>query len=488
MPKIRHQLSSVLKITFLALLPAFAAFQGVFPQNLSIKPTTVAGFINRGASGGDQVNAVITKSMIAFLMKIPGAVITPYEEVEKEAAKKGFWARRKLDIDTATSIAQRFESKQMIVGDYLVDDSAETVEINVYVYDVVTGDLKLKRTYQGSSGADIFDTIDRMIKNVSGLLFGRELSFGTVSIEIVNSETKYWLFENGRRLRQISAREGYSDQYIAGMPVDFVLKTPDQKTELLLRTVTPEANRVSRIQYTPAGTLIVSVSGAKSQLVLDGKKAGWVQEGEILTIRDVSADKPHRLSVTRGGKASGEREISVKDGETRLVMFDSSTERAKAQETPRPSATPAPTPSPVRQDKKPPETRVVQSSAKKPETPARRQLYFPIGLLEGGLGGEAGLEWRFTEDFRVSLLAGAVYMGGTVLPEAEASLSYSFLNMGGFKFWVTAGCFSYFTTPLIVSPVLKLECSWGLFYVDGGVRYGVDKNTFYPMLSFGVRL
>ena len=120
-----------------------------------------------------------------------------------------------------------------------------------------------------------------------------------------------------------------------------------------------------------------------------------------------------------------------------------------------------------------------------------RPFYFPVDILEGGLGGEIGFGWYFTDFFHAYVEGGAIYLltPGSVVPEAETGVGFSFLKLGDFRFWVDGAALGSFTSQeFIVSPVLKLEISYLGFFVSGGARYGTTTSQVYPMLSFGVRI
>lgn len=105
----------------------------------------VIGFINMGDKPDKDINLVISKSMIIFLSKVPGVKIIEFDDVEKHAKQNNFWESKKLDINTALDMGLLMKAKHIIVGDYKVNKQKDTILINVYVYDVTTGDLILKK-------------------------------------------------------------------------------------------------------------------------------------------------------------------------------------------------------------------------------------------------------------------------------------------------------------------------------------------------------
>jgi hypothetical protein len=80
-------------------------------------------------------------------------------------------------------------------------------------------------------------------------------------------------------------------------------------------------------------------------------------------------------------------------------------------------------------------------------------------------------------------------MLGSIVPEGEADIGLKLLGSGDFRIFLTAGVFSYINlnaTP-IISPVARLEISYGWFFIEGGARYGFTDNSIDPMAGIGFR-
>lgn len=114
------------------------------------------------------MNVVLIKSLITKYSEIPQAKVTSYDDLAKKAA--GYWKIKENNPDLALPIAQFFDSRLMILGDYAVSRERDHISISVRVYDVVTGEIKLNRSYENTGDDGIFETIDRMARNISGLL------------------------------------------------------------------------------------------------------------------------------------------------------------------------------------------------------------------------------------------------------------------------------------------------------------------------------
>jgi hypothetical protein len=118
-----------------------------------------------------------------------------------------------------------------------------------------------------------------------------------------------------------------------------------------------------------------------------------------------------------------------------------------------------------------------------------RTVSFPIRLLEGGLGGCLGIDFKPIDIFRFSFFGGGVYISEHFIPTAGADISFSFLKAGDVGLWLSAGGFCYFSRHFIASPVLKLEIDWAGLFIESGLRYSVmTDGKLYMMIGFGYKL
>ena len=218
---------------------------GVFLFAEEIPSVTVAGFINLGKPADSTINIMITKSLITFLSKVSEG-ITPYENSLKAAEENGFFTAGKMNPETAILIAQTFGSERVIAGDYLVNDKDQTIAVNVYVYDVITGKLKLQRSYSGPIGLDLFDTIDKIIRDVTGLVIGKAVELGKLKVAIENSTNSYELFINDKPEKNIDSKVGFEDEYVAGRTVRVMLKSKNTGNTVLVKSVLMENRKNHR--------------------------------------------------------------------------------------------------------------------------------------------------------------------------------------------------------------------------------------------------
>ncbi len=197
--------------------------------------------------------------MNIFLSKLPGVEIKEFNEVEKLAGQNNFWESKKLDINTALDMGLMMKAKHIITGDYKVNKEKDTILINVYVYDVTTGDLILKRQYEDRAGADIFDTIDKIIKNISSLIIGRTITEGKLKVDVEAENKVYKLFINGNYQKDINKGEGYMENIVAEVPNEISLRIPGQgiEKEVYRNFITVKEGEVYSLDYFPSGSVTI---------------------------------------------------------------------------------------------------------------------------------------------------------------------------------------------------------------------------------------
>jgi len=133
--------------------------------------TAVIGFINYGDSG-NEMNTMLTHSLISFFSKLPGTKIVPFISADKAARDKGFFNQKKVDSDLAIQIGQILGSRRVVCGSYKIDAAGQNVKIDIVALDTATADIIFKRHYEGKAGPSLLDTVDNIRKNAAGLLAG----------------------------------------------------------------------------------------------------------------------------------------------------------------------------------------------------------------------------------------------------------------------------------------------------------------------------
>ncbi len=240
----------------------------------------VLGFINLGGKFDASVNKTITRSLITFLSKIPEINITSYEAVGKAAADNKYWESKSFSPDAAVDMGLSLAVSQVVSGDYAVDHKKGTVIINVYVYDTVSAAMKLQRKYTGEAGPELFDTVDRMIRNVSTLITGRTIKMGRLEVEIEDTNA-YKLGINGKFMKKISKSDSYSDIEIAEEPLDITLSVPATEKVIYRTNVSIGDGLTVNITYNPnpspetgpkqTGKMKIAILKFKSQSGADEK-------------------------------------------------------------------------------------------------------------------------------------------------------------------------------------------------------------------------
>ncbi len=254
----------------------------------------VLGFVNLGNKSDASVNKTITRSLITFLSKIQEINITSYEAVEKSAAGNKYWESKSFSPDAAIDMGLSLAAGEVVSGDYSVDHKKDTVTIDVYVYDTALGTMKLQRQYAGEAGPGLFDTVDKMIRNVSTLITGRTIKMGRLQLEIEGTDS-YKLSINGKFMKKISKSDGYNDSEIAEEPMDITLSVPATEEVIYRTNVSIGDGLAVDITYNPNPQ---AVSGAEEKepasehtgkmkiAVLDFDSESGIDKKDLLTLAE----------------------------------------------------------------------------------------------------------------------------------------------------------------------------------------------------------
>ncbi len=245
-----------MKFSLFSMFLIFASFAaGYSAENKSV---AIAGFINMGVKSDDSTGKVIGHSLNIFLAKIPGLYVTAYEASEKIAEDNKFWGSDMVQPEKAVDIGLLLSVQEIIAGEYVIDQNKETIKINVYVFDTVTGELKLKRQYMGESDASIFDTIDKMIYNISTFIAGRVIRIGKLEVEST-ADKEYSLSINGRFMKKISKQEKYNETELAETPLNIILSEPATGNPLYSTNITIADGETVNLTYVELSSLQASV-------------------------------------------------------------------------------------------------------------------------------------------------------------------------------------------------------------------------------------
>ncbi len=252
-----------------AVFIAACSFTSAFSRE--VKTIAVLGFVNLGNKSDASINKTVTRSLITFLSKIPEIDITSYEAVEKAAADNKYWESKSFNPDAAVDMGLSLAAAEVVSGDYTVNHKKGMVTINVYVYDTASASMKLNRQYTGEAGLELFDTIDRLIRNVSTLLAGRPIRMGRLEIEIEGTNS-YKLNINGKFQKKISKTESYSESEIAEEPLDVTLTVPATEEVIYSTNISIGNGTTVNLTYNPNRQ--TEVSGPEGEIPEQTDRAG----------------------------------------------------------------------------------------------------------------------------------------------------------------------------------------------------------------------
>ncbi len=402
----------------------------------------VIGFINLGKKTDDSINTVITKSLTTFLAKLPEIKAASYDAVETMESNNNYWHEKAFSVDKATDFGLNLGVKEIISGDYMVDQKAQTIVINVYAYDTGTAELKLKRQYTGGAGLDIFDTIDKMIRNLSSQLVGHPVAIGKLQMDI-NSDKSYQLYLDGVFQKKITKKDGYSERIVGGRDLVVAIRLPDSGFDVYSNTIKVKDGETFNVSYAPTGAIKVEAEGySGSEVLLNSTSAGRIGPGGELLIPNLKTGTNYTIVLKKEDKIAGIRYAEVTEGKSTSVIF-------------------VPT--------------------------GKKAWSIPIHALLGGLGGAVGFDWTFWNTLRPTALVGEIYLSKAGLLYVGIDLGYRAFSLGDFNFWVIPGGMCYFTSPVTISPAVKLEIEWHGIFIEGGFRYGIDNSSINPLIGIGYR-
>ena len=411
----------------------------------AVKPTTIAGFINHGDKSYDHINIMLSKQLISLLSKLPGVVITPWEEVEKWATNNAFWQSEKIDPDLVLACGSVFDTKQVVVGEYKVDKATEKMTITLYVYDVMSGEVKIKRDYEGDAGSlDIFDTIDRIIKNVSFLLVGQAVTL--VKLKLTTDETNQYLVAlNGRKDKTFTKGAAYDSDIPVKMETEVTIFLVSGKSELEVfrQKVTPLDDNPVAIAYKPMGAIQVKAIGYPGAVVyLNGEKIGEANENGDYSLNNLPANQEQSVKVMNKEKLIGEYRLRVREGEA-----------------------------------------VIQIAGEK-----SRFLFFPVKAMP--IGVSAGISYYPLNFLYVELDVGFQIVPSelTFVPIIDLNAMYEYPLSDEMRIAGGLSVMMHIAGEVTVSPAILGRFDWNKIFVEAGLRFSFNTNKLlgepvgYPKL------
>ncbi len=293
-----------------------------FGQPFSSRKTAVLGFINTGDDSDDSINTVLTKSLITFLSKLPDVQIVMYEDLEKAALETGFWKLKQPDMDLAFQLAQSLGSKVMILGDYKTDRVLKKISINLYSYDVVSGELNLTRSYKGTIDTGLFDIVDLMKKNIAGLLYGKEVSIGKLSVLIKDTRNIYKIYINAKLSGEISSENIYNESFLSDDDIEISLKSFDSGKEVFRTNITLTNNENNEVIYKPSADVIIKSFIKKSDIYFNGRNKGEINPEGSINLSYIPADQSNLIELKNDNKILDSTNFIVREGETVILVFN----------------------------------------------------------------------------------------------------------------------------------------------------------------------
>lgn len=145
----------------------------------------VAGFQNLGGHADDNLNIVLTKSLISYLSKLTDVNVVSYETAEQTAEANGFWKTNAVNLDTVDMMGLSLHVKKVVFGNYRVNSANNTIAVSYSIYDTHDGEVTVTRKLDGPAGIDVFDTIDEMARKVTVVVAGRNVDFAALSTPAV---------------------------------------------------------------------------------------------------------------------------------------------------------------------------------------------------------------------------------------------------------------------------------------------------------------
>lgn len=161
----------------IGLAVCFIALLSVSTYAASSENILVAGFRNTGSESDDNINIVLTKSLINLLAALQDVKVVAYAALEQTTLIKNFWQSDTFNMDVIEDAGLRFGVNKVVYGEYKVNMEAETITITYSVYDVPNDRIMMTRTLEGRAGLDIFDTIDALAKKAAVAIIGSDLDY-----------------------------------------------------------------------------------------------------------------------------------------------------------------------------------------------------------------------------------------------------------------------------------------------------------------------
>lgn len=176
----------------------------------------VAGFRNLGAGTEDNINIILTKSLISQLGRGNDVMIISYNKLEQTTLIKEYWHSATLDMNVIERAGLRLGANKVVFGDYKVDRAANKIVINYSVYNVQNGTVIMTRSLEGVLGLDMLDAVDALAVKAASAILGVELSLDDVVSSTVDRRMNTY-----RAMRNVVVPAGIALTLGAGILVNY---------------------------------------------------------------------------------------------------------------------------------------------------------------------------------------------------------------------------------------------------------------------------
>ncbi|OHD53426.1 MAG: hypothetical protein A2Y33_15000 [Spirochaetes bacterium GWF1_51_8] len=450
-------------LIILSVLFVFIA-GAAYSAPLTVK-TMIGGFVNLGDKKQDNIGELTARSLYNLFAKMPGSDLVDIQESLDTVKQKGILSitnGKELNL-AMTKVAQQTGAGLIIFGVYKVAEN----KLSLYVFgiDVVTGDLKFSREFSGAAGMDVFDTIDRLTEEIAGVVLGKKIEFGNLTVNIKAESAEYRVYLNGKLIGKADSLKPFAEKVLAGEENELTIVNSKTMKEVFRDIFTVKKGETKTVDYTPAGKITVTVLNVTDPVILkwDGNKVWDVIQGEPFQMRNIDISKPHQLEIVDAkGEVKNGTKITLEEGESAVMNIDLSK--------------------------------------------GDRKFGMALKALEGGMSFSLGVDYSFTPMMKLGFYFGIMfYETSTIINGVPNSamnnllkfdLEYClyFLKLESFPFalggtvfgtgFLTTGSSALFT----LSPGLGVKVNISQFFVDIKARYSFVDNNIHPMLGIGLAL
>ncbi len=247
---------------------------------------------------------VFPRSIGAFLKEMGAMEVIEMYKIKSKPFKK----------DELLKMGQKAGVDLVVWGKYMSvgEDEEEKIRVSVVAYDVISYRKRFEKRYVGQGGVDVFELIDRVVVEISGLLLGKRLEFGKLVLKVEGGKWKYDVFLGTVKVGSVGAGETFEKKIVAGIRYVLSVRNSATKKEVLYDEFTAGKDETVEKVYRPEGMLKFNLGGKKFDVFVDGKK---VNPAGV----KVPAGKKLSVEVKEGSDVVLKKEVELEEGETRVL-------------------------------------------------------------------------------------------------------------------------------------------------------------------------